>query len=66
MSILRDQLFVQSVAEANGLGSVQKDATRLILIEVELKLRNLIKEATKFATHFNRETLTNEDINLAA
>jgi TATA box binding protein associated factor (TAF) len=55
MACLRDLKIISAVTEQHGFGTVQEDAARLVLMEVELKIRAIIKEAIKYSRQFNRD-----------
>ena len=65
MSQLVDAKLIKNLANTLELKDASTDACRLILSDVELKLRNVIKESIKYMRHFNREKMTNDDINCA-
>ena len=55
MSLLIDIKIVKNLAESLELRDASTDACWLILSDVELKLRNVIKESLKYTRHFNHE-----------
>lgn len=65
MSLVVDTKIVKNQAESLDLKDTSTDACRQILSDVELKVRNVIKESMKYMRHFNREKQTNDDINCA-
>jgi hypothetical protein len=65
MSYFLDAKIIKNLAHSLELKDASTDACRLILSDVELKIRNVIKESLKYMKHFNREKLTNDDINCA-
>lgn len=65
MSIFRDILHVKTIAEYTSDMEVSEDACRLILMEAEMRLRQVIKEAVKFMKHYRRDRLTDADVNSA-
>ena len=54
------------IAKANGAECVGSDGPKVLIEKAEEYIGNLIKEATKLATHAGRKTLKEEDIDLAA
>lgn len=73
MSLLRDMKLVKTLGNLTETEEIMDDACRLILSDVELKLRGLIsvkkplkfQDSVKYMKHFNRSKITNKDINCA-
>jgi histone H3/H4 len=65
MSLFRDISYIKSISSSNNLKEVSDDACRLILWNMEIHLRTVIKEAIKYTQHFKRDNLTDEDVNCA-
>jgi len=63
--MFRDLSYVKNIATLGDTKEVSEDACRMILSDMELKLRFVIKESLKFMKLFKRDYLTNVDINCA-
>lgn len=65
MSLFRDISHIKTIAALVDSKDISEDACRLILADMELQLRLLIKESFKFTKVFNKETLTDNEVNCA-
>lgn len=65
MSMFRDISYIKNMAVLSETRDVSEDACRLILADMELKLRQVVKDSVKFMKHFNRSTICDVDVNCA-
>jgi hypothetical protein len=65
MSLFRDISYIKNIASLSDTKDVSEDACRMILADMELRLRQVIKDSIKFMKHFNRSQLTDTDVNCA-
>jgi len=65
MSLIKDPRYVTNLSLLIGTQPVQPEACRLILAHTELRIRQVISEAVRFMTLFNREKLSIDDIETA-
>lgn len=64
MSLLRAET-VQIVAQSLGLDDISDDSVRELLLEVELRVREVVQDALKFQRHSRRPQLDPMHVNQA-
>lgn len=65
MSLFRDISHIKTIASLCDSKDISEDACRMILADMELKLRLVIKEAFKFTRVFSKDTLSDTEVNCA-